>query len=582
LTLVASLSAHAGSLRTIDGRVYEGVLKLEPTGHVSVVPVSGPTPAPVALDDVLYADFRAPEPAKPAARPAQAVRNTEAGDLPAGWRATAVGTLAEAPYAKFRSGQFSLKSAGAEVGGTRDACTYLSQPVGPDVDLVACLHDTANGQVVTGVTIRAGSAADAPHVSLLYFGDDIRFVRRTRAGRSAEGGPVGGHVNLPIWMRLTRRGDTVTTSLSKDGQSWEEVGQATFTPPAAVPVTAGLTTFGRSEQLAGAHYTNVRLVTSLPREDAAVPAAAAATPSAASATSFTPLKPATLKRGLLLRSGTLIANADVYRADEGTVRYTKAGRGEQVSMVNVARILMRDLAPSAADKIPPKGAGLLLKEGDFVEGEFKGLRDNRVSLSSVLFGLKAFEARDKVAAIVINDPEPGRPAAIVRTTDGSTYVAGKLSMDKNRLVIEEPLAGQVTIDRADVAELSIGAARLEPLAGLTPEKVEPANSLVMADAPRPITLPAGASATWALNGRYRTFTATCAVPAGVLPTVPVRFVVLADGKELFRSPPRTSLDSPVGVAATVNGAETLILRVESTAPGPFPVPGTWIDAALIK
>jgi hypothetical protein len=72
------------------------------------------------------------------------------------------------------------------------------------------------------------------------------------------------------------------------------------------------------------------------------------------------------------------------------------------------------------------------------------------------------------------------------------------------------------------------------------------------------------------------------VPAGVLPTVPVRFVVLADGKELFRSPPRTSLDSPVGVAATVNGAETLILRVESTAPGPFPVPGTWIDAALIK
>src|SRR3954464_10723970 len=144
VSLVASFPALAGTLRTLDGQSYEGVLKLEPTGHVSIVPAAGPAPAPVALDDILYADFRTPEAPKPTARPPQpAARTTDAGGLPAGWRTVAVGTLAEPPYVKFNGGNFSMKSAGGEVGGTRDACTFLSQPVGPDADLVACLKDTA-------------------------------------------------------------------------------------------------------------------------------------------------------------------------------------------------------------------------------------------------------------------------------------------------------------------------------------------------------------------------------------------------------------------------------------------------------
>jgi hypothetical protein len=289
----------------------------------------------------------------------------------------------------------------------------------------------------------------------------------------------------------------------------------------------------------------------------------------------------------------MLANADVYRADDGSVRYTKNGRGETISMVNVARILFRDLAPRDAAKIPATGSGVLLKEGDFVEGEFKSLRDGQVTLSSVVFGLTKFDLRSKVAALVINDPDPQRAASIVRTTDGSTYAVKRLTLDRNRVTIEDPVAGPLTVDRAEVSELSIGPGRTEPLASLRPAKVEPAPdalsvSLAVAaalngvTAERGVALTAGSSATWSLDGKYRALTLTCGVPAGVLPTTPVRFVVLADGKKLFRTPPRTSLSDPLTASLNVTGVKSLTLRVESTSPDPLPTPGVWLDPSLIK
>jgi hypothetical protein len=68
----------------------------------------------------------------------------------------------------------------------------------------------------------------------------------------------------------------------------------------------------------------------------------------------------------------------------------------------------------------------------------------------------------------------------------------------------------------------------------------------------------------------------------VLPTTPVRFVVVADGKELFRTPPRTSLSDPLAASLNVAGVKSLTLRVESTSPDPLPTPGVWVDPSLIK
>jgi len=209
----------------------------------------------------------------------------------------------------------------------------------------------------------------------------------------------------------------------------------------------------------------------------------------------------------------------------------------------------------------------------------------------VVFGLTKFDVRTKVAALVINDPDPQRAEAIVRTIDGSTYAAKRMGIEKNRVSIEDPVAGALNVDRADVAEILIGPGRTEPLAGVRPSRVEPVVDVlsmnpggVLGGVPAQggIALTAGGAATWRLDGKYRALTLTCGVPAGVLPTVPVRFVVVGDGKDLFRTSPRTSLSDPLAASLNVIGVKSLTLRVESTAPDPLPVRGVWGEAALIK
>src|SRR5205814_4818308 len=97
-----------------------------------------------------------------------------------------------------------------------------------------------------------------------------------------------------------------------------------------------------------------------------------------------------------------------------------------------------------------------------------------------------------------------------------------------------------------------------------------------------VTLAAGTSATWNLPGKYRTLSFKCGIPQGILPTAPVRFIVLADGKEVYKSRPRSSLDEPLAASISIKDAKTLTLKVESTAGQMAATPGLWGDVGLVK
>jgi NPCBM/NEW2 domain len=308
--------------------------------------------------------------------------------------------------------------------------------------------------------------------------------------------------------------------------------------------------------------------------------------------------PLILKEGLTLRSGTLLAGAHIEKAEDGTITFNKAGRHETVALVNVARIIFREIGPDLVAKIPEKRTGVLLFEGDFVEGEFRGLSRGRIQLSSVLFGLSSFDIRDKAVALVLGDVEPTRAQMLIRAQDGSSYIARSVTPDKDLLEIEDMLGAKYSINRWDVAELSAGQSRMESLADLKPVVVEPAGkdgpgglTLNAAGLPmnlagvlcdKGVTLTAGVSATWDLSGKYRAFTFKCGVPQGVLATAPVRFVVLVDGKELYKSRPRTSLDQPLAASVSLKDARSLTLKVESTAGEVIATPGLWGDVGLVK
>jgi hypothetical protein len=487
-------------------------------------------------------------------------------------------------YARYNNAIFSIKSAGGDIGKRADAFCMVHQPISADADLVARLMDVGEEKKVgAGLMLRCGRDASAAYAGIFYVAGDLRFFKRDRPGESSDGGSVGTKIRLPLWLRLSRRGDLVAAMSSKDGTHWDQlVSDSLPAAPAAAEgsVQLGLAVCGRDEaRLLGSHFDNVRL-------------SVASTPVAA------PAVPTSLKEGILLRNGTLLAGAQIAQADDGKIRFTKADRRDALlALGDVSRVLFRELPVEALAKIPPKRSGVLLKEGDFVEGEFKGIKDGRLLISSVLFGLAKFDMRDKAVALIVNDPEPARAATVVRTSDGSTYMADAIAVEKDRVTLDDALAGKFTLARSEIAELSAGAARLEPLAAVRPSHVEapPGEGLsfdataagrpvALAGAPceRPLALTAGAAASWELAGKYRLFTFRAGVPTGILPTAAVRFIVLADGKELYRSPPRTSSDEPITSSVPLSGAHTLTLKIESTTTPALPTPAVWADASLAK
>jgi hypothetical protein len=78
------------------------------------------------------------------------------------------------------------------------------------------------------------------------------------------------------------------------------------------------------------------------------------------------------------------------------------------------------------------------------------------------------------------------------------------------------------------------------------------------------------------------FVCRAGIPDGVLPTVALSMVVFADGKELYRSEPRTSMDDPANLLLILSGAKTLTLKIESAGNVALPAAALWGDPMLVK
>lgn len=571
--LLCTLLARAGTLRTLDGRTVDGEIKLETSDTLSITPSRGGKPVPIELANVLSAVFKSAP-----AQGSTAVR-TEDGRPPAPWKLIDIGALPEKAYLRYdQRGIYSVKSAGGDIGRQKDAFAFVQQKASGDAELVIKLLDmgsTPSRTVGAGLMFRADSDADAPFASIIYVGNDLRFFKRARRGENCDGGTVLPRAPLPLWLRMARHGNTFTSAVSQDGNNWDQLSSEAIDLPAEA--IAGFVVCGREQQNTGAHAQALRFSTLSPLAIT--------------------IAPANIPPGLLLRSGTLVANVQWEGIDETGLRINKNGQ-MRIPRTAVSRIVFSELTPELSTKIPEMGTGVLLREGDFVEGELRTLKDGRVELSSVLFGLKRFEPRQQALAVAINPLEPARTRLIVRTSDGSVYLTRQLALQKDKVTVDDPAAGPLTFNRGDIAEISAGADRMDALASLKPSGIECVakdagdglistekwTRLLLGGIPvqSGMIMTAGTSVSWDLGGQYRLLTLTCGVPNSVLPTASVRFAILADGKELFRSPARTSVDAPLPVSVNMKDVKKLTLQTQSTLAQPLPTPGVFAEASLIK
>jgi hypothetical protein len=137
----------------------------------------------------------------------------------------------------------TIKAAGEEIGGLRDGGTYLLAPMAGEYSVSAQLLEfpkeepATDGYAKVGPIIRTGLGPGDPYAYLFASAardPNLHFeARRTFLGGSI--GDVGGNVEqpglsmdevtFPLWLKLTRAGESVSAFYSNDGTTYTQLGE---------------------------------------------------------------------------------------------------------------------------------------------------------------------------------------------------------------------------------------------------------------------------------------------------------------------------------------------------------------------
>jgi hypothetical protein len=710
LTVLLSATVLADSVRSLDGKVYDGKATLDAAG-VNVQPKGNQPPVKVPFSQLLRARFDSTDAGDP-------------GDSSEAWSAVDIGETPQQGSHKFNKNQLTIESAGLEVVGRADSARLVYQAFRGNGEVTAKV--TGAGQwrdkTAAGVMIRATADPAAPSVSLLISKDNgLYMVVRPSGGFDTTVTQIG-KMRAPMHLKLTREATFIRAYRSADGKLWMRVGEVKVwmgEEPIAgavavsrengmsAPVFESLRV--ASDDIKGATATDVQDIRALvrtgrdePRKDnqkqvklnqltmtRGLPDAATVemrfqldgkynivagqafvndkergggavtlqifgddeklfdsgklTAENGASVSFN--LPVAGKRELKLvaidggggkpfylagfrnvmaiaikpgkatprnqsavvvaTDGATYAGVDVRRVSSERIEFTR-GQRKDLSMPqsDVARILMPGFDPKMAEKIPATGSGVMLTNGDFYEGDIERFdAAGRVQVNSVIFGPREFNLRTDVSALVLRplatDPTPA--AFEVHAADGSLLGATSLSAEGSNLQVNDRHLGKMVLDAKSVRELRYGGDRLKWVADLRPRRVNPgpgrsaAESFVIDATPlgpmlrlldidyeRGVSLSTGTSVSYDIEGRYNALISVAGVPAEVLPTTAVIFVIDVDGREAFRSPPRTSVQDPLPITVDTTNVKTVTLRVEPASGAALASIALFGDPLLIK
>lgn len=126
-----------------------------------------------------------------------------------------------------------------------------------------------------------------------------------------------------------------------------------------------------------------------------------------------PIKMIDAEAGPMIAAGIIDARgkriaAEILALSENEVTYREtdaAGGAVKAPLSGVAVVLFRPLPEARKGLLTGGSAGLILRTGDFVDGELKSLERGSITVSSVVFGLKRFDVGRDVVAVVLRKAE---------------------------------------------------------------------------------------------------------------------------------------------------------------------------------
>ncbi|MBX3746299.1 MAG: hypothetical protein KF833_13415 [Verrucomicrobiae bacterium] len=425
--------ALEGILRTTDGTTLRGEVDWTPDGWR--VRAEDGEPVPVALSELVELAMDEPEPEPVATGDGEGSGNDPAPEGPAAepWETAQIGGGLEGGVTEVRPG-WQVTGGGLGLRGNADNVFLAYRPLEVSGQIVGRLSafDGTDPEAMAGVTLRDNLGEASAYAFIgMRVGSGLCFQYRQIAGGMTMR-VTNVAMPLPAWLRLSRVGGAVVAELSADGRQWRTVGRANIN--LGRNVRAGLTvTAGLDNDTAEARFDAVSM--------------------GARGLAYLP---ATGYPRLLLRGGSVLA-APVVSGDESVLRLGGDWAGSLVSVLNLARIEFVPLAPETEARIDDDRSGVLLADGDFLDGTLRGIATNTVTMSSILFGYRQFAIGSEVAAVLLGTVEPDEATFHVRTRDGSELRARRLELGPEFVRVESPLLGSFQVRTEEIRQLRRGA-----------------------------------------------------------------------------------------------------------------------------
>lgn len=161
-----------------------------------------------------------------------------------------------------------------------------------------------------------------------------------------------------------------------------------------------------------------------------------------------PLYPA----GVLTVSGSVFPG-EIEAADRSSVKI--AGLPSALSLVQIARLMFRPMTPYMETNLLRGRSGVLLRGGDFVEGEFAGFNGGEVEVNSVVLGSKKVSLAQAVA-VILRAPQNLPSKFEITTRNHGLYRANTLRLQKDTLILNDSALPSMTLAVADVVEIVQG------------------------------------------------------------------------------------------------------------------------------
>ena len=501
--------------------------------------------------------------------------NSTPDQLPADWKAQDIGHPTLPGSMTYAAGTFTMTSSGAPLQRKKNEDLYFfagGQWTGDGQWTVRLRERDPDNQAATVGLMLRDSLDDNP----ITFGMGAYGMgaNGTGGGSFYYRNTVGEHpgvegdfsVDLPAWLRLTRKGPSIDATLSTDGKEWRYIGH--YEAKVSANPWVGLFVNSFDETKTAKLMLDQVAFTPLPCEAQVVPI------------------------GVLLQSGSFLAgyfnpNFEPAKPD-ATGKFNRNGKLVDIPRSKVAVVTFDSAARS---EITAAGLqiGLIMRNGDFQAGEPDLINGGGVHIYSELLGPVAYD-RAVVRACFLHSLQAQPAAYEFRLKDGSIIYASDFKVDNTGIIIQEVSGLQVNASLDEIAQLRAGTARVQSLAELDWKATPPptnaapvANAAPIANAlpnqlpsvwswegnnqEQILGVPAGTTVEFPLADKFRALGARVALSSDSPPNSTATIRVLADGKEVARTPPFKAGDQPRFMKIAIRDPKSVTLEADSTFAG---------------